>query len=256
MVAVNEAEMHFEAYLESRVIEFEYENDAGDRRPDYWLSPLRGGAVCEVRHVTAAMSDLPDGSGPFDPYKPLAKAVKRKSAQGRGLEGKRPYVVVLWAPHWVDDPLSVLGALFGKAGVVMRISRATGEADLSQLSLGFGLNATLQAGQRQHISAVAMLRRFNPGLRAAQDEVEELLPPGGSPEEGLKTILDVYGRRGDEGLLDDGARCPRIVTFHNTHASVPLPLAVFDGSYDEQYRVTDSGYVRVFAGHEVDRLPR
>lgn len=254
MAARNEAEEHFEQYLGARGIKFEYERPAGDKHPDYWLE-ASGDPVCEVRHITASMSDLPNRSGAFDPYGPLAKAVKRKSAQGRALEGAHPYVVVIWAPHWVDDPLAVMGAVFGKVQIVMPFDPAVGAADADKATMGFGRDATLHAEQRRHISAVAVIRRFNPRLRAAQDELDALRRPEATLEEGVRLTMEVFGRRAEKGLLDDDSREPRLVTFHNMYASTPLALDIFDGPFDEQYSISESAYERVFAGTDVERLP-
>jgi hypothetical protein len=254
VVARDEAEEHFETYLASRGIAFEYELPAGDSNPDYWLA-VSGAPVCEVCHVTASMSDLPNRSGAFDAYKPLAKAIKRKSSQGRALEGSQPYVVVVWAPQWVDDAFVVMGALFGKVQIVMPFDSATGSADMDQASMDFGRDATLHASQRRHISAVAVIHRFNPRPRAAQDELDALRRRGASPEEGVRLTMEVFGRRAEQGLLDDDSREPRLVTFHNMYAATPLALDIFDGPFDEQYSISESAYERVFAGTDVDRLP-
>ena len=108
------------------------------------------------------------------------------------------------------------------------------------------------------MSAVAVIRRFNPGLRGAQDEVSERLAELriASPDAtGAEVIFEVYERRRAEGLLDDDSRKVRLETFHNMHASTPLALDVFDSPYDVQHRVAEGLYTTVWEGDRVVRLP-
>ena len=254
-MARNEAEEHFETYLSGRTLSFEYELPAGRSNPDYWLPRSEPRVVCEVAHVTASLWDRPGRIGAFDAYKPLGKAVRRKSAQGRGLPPDLPYVVVLWVPSWTTDDLTVMGSLFGKVEITMPVDVSTGTADSDQRQLGFGQNRVLQ-GEREHISAVSILKRFNPGVRQAEDEYDAIDTDLMTRDEKIRTLFEIYERRGRDGLLDDDARTPRLVTFHNPGATAPLGLDVFDGPYDEQYSVVGDSYTKVIQGTGVNQLPK
>ena len=254
MAARNEAEDIFEGYLRSRGLTWTYEEAAGNSHPDYWLDGPSE-AVCEVRHVTAS---LEGPGGAFDVYKPLAKAVKRKAKQGRALEGVRPYVVVIWAPRWPTDFYAVVGALFGKIQIVMPFDPESGSADPDAARMGFGRDATLHGSQHEHISAVAVIQRFNPGLRAVQDEFAQRIASESAEEDpvrGTEIILDVFRQSSEEGWYEEGAAEARVVTFHNVYASTPLPLEVFDGPHDEQYSIDAASFTKVFEGDEVRHLP-
>ena len=251
------AEEIFEQYLTARGITWAYEVPAGESHPDYWLDhPAQ--PVCEVRHVTAALLD--QEPGPVDPYKPIAKAVKRKAKQGRALEGAHPYVVVIWAPDWPTDFHSVSGALFGKIRAVMPVDPATGTADSSRSHVGFGRDASLHSSQHEHVSAVAVIDQFNPGLCAAEAEIDGEIEPTcdnlGLAEK-VAIAQDVFDRRTRDGLFEHGACTTRLVTYHNMHATTPLPLDVFDGPFDEQYSIgSDGTFTLVFEGDQVSNRPR
>lgn len=254
----NEAEAHFETYLDAHHLSYRYEEPAGGARPDYWIDHLNGTVVCEVRHVTASIGNrIGNRFGAFDPYKPLAKAVKRKSKQGRALDGIHPYVVVLWAPDWGVGDIAAAGALFGRVGISFPVDEATGTGDLDRASNTFGRDATLHPGTRSHISAVAVLRRFNPTLRDAEDEISGRLDAVGRDtiETGLPIIYDVFERRQNDGRFDPDARQPRLTVMHNPDATLPLPGGVLQGPYDEHWSEVDGIYGRQWVGEAHHRLP-
>lgn len=259
MDAKNPAEALVEEYLNERRITWQYEQEAGGRYPDFWLD-LPSKPVCEVRHVTKSLSDLPGKGGAFDGHKPLANAIHAKAKQGKALDGLQPYVVMLWVPDWVSDPLIVSGAMFGRIQVVMPFDPATGTADVDQAYTGFGRDATLHGEQHRHISAVTIIHRFNPTLRAVQDEYQSLATEASKDTEadrlaGVQSLFEVFRRRTEDGTFDEDARQVRLVTMHNIHASTPLPLDVFNGSFDEQYSIGTDGYELVYQGEAVPLLP-
>lgn len=257
-MAQNAAEEHFETYLDSHSHTYRYELPAGAANPDYWVDHDTGPVVCEVRHVTASIGEtIGNEFGSIDPYKPLAKAVKRKSRQGRALDGVHPYVVVLWAPDWDVGDLAVAGALFGRVGISFPVDTTTGTGDLGKASNRFGRDATLHPGTRSHISAVALLHRFNPTLRDAEDEISARLDVLGrdSIETGLPVIWDVFERRQNEGLFDPDARQPRLTVMHNPDATLPLPPDVLRGPYDEHWSDINGVYGPYWVGDLHHRLP-
>lgn len=258
LVARNEAEEHFETYLDLHELGFEYERAAGAAHPDFWINSPQGLVVAEVRHVTARVGEgRGNRFGAFDPYKPLGKAVKRKSRQGREVPENIPYVVVLWAPGWGVDDFTVSGALFGKLEMVMPLNTETGTADMGELHTEFGLNKTMRETERDHISAVVLMRRFNPTLRGAQNEIAAMLDRTGRDDRdaGVRVIFDVHERRRSEGLLDDEARQPRLVTFHNPNATTPLGIDVFNGPFDQQWSAEGDRYRCTHTGAHVGELP-
>jgi hypothetical protein len=260
-MASNAAEEHFETYLDAHRLTYEYELAAGDAHPDYWVDHDDGLVVCEVRHVTASIGqEVGNGFGSFDAYQPLNRAVKRKSKQGRALEGVWPYVVVLWAPDWGVGDLAVSGALFGKVQISMPMDTTTGTADMDQARSTFGRNAALHHGDdgRPHVTAVALIRRFNPTLRDAEDEISAKLDEVGrdSIDTSLPIISEVFERRAAEGLFDENARQPRLTVFHNPHATISLPAGVFRGPFDQHWFDHDSQYGPWWNGTMLDRLPR
>ena len=249
-MAANDAEAHFETYLAARRLCWQYELPAGDNRPDYWIDTPAGCVVCEVRHVTA---HPPSGGSALDPYKPLAKAIGKKAKQSKALDGVHPYVVVLWAPHWPTDEIAVTGAMFGRIEIVMPFD---GErADSTKADYGFGRDAKLHPAQHPHVSAVAVITRFNPTLRAVQVEQRKLLAGVVDRDEQIGIILDLYERRTADGALVEEARQPRLRVFHNYYASTPLDFDVFDGPWDQQHGEFGDRYTVVAEGVEVPNLP-
>lgn len=251
-----EAEAIFEEYLRGRGISWQYERPAGPSHPDYWLD-VPAQPVCEVRYVTAY---LPGPDEAVGAYKPIARAVKRKARQGRALAGVQPYVVVIWAPRWPTHVHVVAGALFGRVQIVMPFSPSTGTADSDQAQLGFGRNAILHGNQHKHVSAVVVIERFNPGLRAVENEIDAEVEQAGAdlePHQVAEITMGVFEGRTRARLFEHRALLPRLVTFHNMHATTPLPLDVFDGPFDEQYSARyDGSFTLVFEGEQVPKLPR
>lgn len=253
-MAKDRAEALIEEYLTGRGIGWEYERRAGVKAPDYWLD-LPSRPVVEMHHVTATL-DGPGGA--FDVYKPLRKAVKRKAPQGKDLDGDHPFVIGLWAPEWPTDPLAISGALFGRLTLSMPVDPRTGTAVADQARLGFGRDAELHQTQHRHVSAIAVIHSFNPGVRAAEEEIDRRLAEARDADPSARAasvVLDVYGRRGEAGLFDAADYTVRIETFHNMHATTPLPLDVFDGPFDEQHDIAEGRYTTVFRGARYDELP-
>ena len=255
MPARTPAERHFEHYLRGRGLEYEYELETTTgARPDFWVETPERLVVCEVRQLDATLSGRPNRSGAFDATAPITKAIKRKSRQGRGLGGVYPYVVVLWAPHWVDDDAVVIGAVLGRLQISMPFNASTGALDPERRAPTVGRDAALHGGARTHISAVAMMSRFNPGALAAEEEVRAKLDGSATKLERIEMIIRIYGEREAAGLLNDDDREPRLSVFHNPYASVPLAGHVFRGDFDRHYALEGDHYLRVFEGPDAHCL--
>jgi hypothetical protein len=249
-----ETESYFADYLLERGVPHEYEKAAGSSFPDYWLTTRHGAVVCEVHRIRKSLYERPSGVGAIDPYPPIRKAVKRKAPQGKSLRGAIPYVVVLHAPGWPADEVSVPGALFGGIQVVMPFDGESARAEDAHYE--FGRNAELHRDQHPHVSAVAVLKRFNPTLRAVQDEVDELLDhQRGDVERSLSVGIEAFRRRTEDGTYIEDARRTRLVVYHNLYATTPLPTDVLAGPFDEQFSTVGGVYNRISQGIETPRLP-
>ncbi len=101
------------------------------------------------------------------------------------------------------------------------------------------------------------LSRFNPGLRAVTDEVDEQIGRNVGRSVRSNVIAEVIARRTKAGMFDSAARRQRLVTVHNKNASAPVSIDVFNGPFDEHYRPNDDATCpAVFTGSEVVTLLR
>ncbi len=263
MTSGRQAEAIFEEYLQLHGLSFDYEAPAGTYRPDYWIAsaddPI---AVCEVTALEKTLG--PNRSGAFDGPGPVRSKVKKKVRQGRSVaEAGIPYVVVVWSTTWPTDEIIVSSALFGRLQITMPVDPDIGTADRDQTQLQFGRDAALHADQHRNVSAVSIVKQFNPYQRQADDLVRERrreagVPPGASLEEALPVILATYDELQAAGKYVDGARRPRLVTYHNPHTVNPLPTELFAGPFDEQHGLIGNGgahYGTIAVGTQVPRLP-
>jgi hypothetical protein len=111
--------------------------------------------VFEVTETQKSMGDV-DDSGALDLCDPWNRAVDDKAKQGRALEGRAPYVIVISAPRLPADPWLVKGGVFGRPTIPVPRS-----GDLDNLPVMFGRDAAVHPGTRDHVSAVAVLQRFH-----------------------------------------------------------------------------------------------
>jgi hypothetical protein len=247
------SEAVFADYLTERSYDFEYELSSGSHRLDFWVDAHGSKVVCEVKEINVPVPDSKIGS--IDPYKVAKAAIKAKAKQGKELKGKYPYIIVIRKHRfWPVDEISVPGAMFGDLALSMPLNTQTGQAQVEHMKTIFSKGATLQPEQNRAVSAVAILDRFNPTARAAEEELNRRLEGQQITEmEAIEVIIATYEELTEAGIFLPDQRVPYLKVFHNPHATLPLPMYVFAGEHDVQWGQIDGRYTVLSEG--IERRP-
>lgn len=230
-------EVLFERYLRQRVeLTAEYEARVSGRRPDFQVVGPTAQAVCEVYSPQVLLSP---GGGPFDSFGPLRGAFKsRKRGQGEDAKATgTPYVVVVSA---ANSPVG-----FGAFELMVGM---------------FGGPRRIHSGQNTRFSALAVVSAFNPtawriekSIAAADGGTEHSL------EEAIAQSLCTMEELEARGVYERTAEAVRLDIVHNPWAANPLPLELFGGAWDRQYRfdtTTPTGeLLAIWEGDRVHELP-
>lgn len=116
------------------------------------------------------------------------------------------------------------------------------------------------------ISAVTIIRKFNPTLYRYHDELDRRLRPlniaaySNPPDELRDRAFDIITSTASElqtaGLLDDNARAVRLIVLHNPFAHHPVPPEVFTGPHDVQWSIIDTdSYGEAATGKKAYEIP-
>lgn len=255
----DDPELLFEAYLQTVGLEYGYEHEIDGRHPDFWIPSSDAPAV--VCEVTEVQKDLPGRVGSFDAARPVRAKIKKKAKQGKGLGALRiPFVVVLRSRSWPLDQVTVPGAMFGRVGITMPFDPAKGAFEADEARPAFGRDAQLQPDQHPHVSAVAVLRLFNPTLRSAEavpyDRLRDLRE---QPDVDLAAIFEatcqVFEELEADAMFEPDALEPRLVVYRNVHAVNPLPSELLAGPYDECWGGFDGLWVQTSLGVRHNVVP-
>ena len=223
----------FAAYLRQRRLPWEHEREINGRNPDFSVDhPVHGTIAFEVYEPGIA---LPAKAGFFDTIPKLQQAFEgRKQKQIAAVrDAGLPYVAVLadTASQIPIDPRIMAGAMFGRLEFTFRVP-ADPAAPLPEPagSLGFGQGGRIQPERNRGVSAVALLRKFNPTLprlELAQDAVAQR----GDPDARLRdprvrrdfigALHDVECHMSATGDFDPDAAAARLIILHNPHAYRP-----------------------------------
>ncbi len=242
----SEGERLFAAYLRQRRIPWSFEIPVGDRNPDFTVHHDAGDVVCEIYEPEIR---LPTTTSSFSSYPQLRSMfTKRKRKQAKAASGLgRPFVYVLGRANSdiSRDPAIVAGAMLGDVGVSFPVFPDGNEPpgfDPSEHSRNIlGRNRRLQPGMNTSVSAVAILRSFNPTLWRLEEADRARFGDLDRPT----NMLDAYRRAQAReaignalhatGALDYDAALARVIVLHNPFAANPLGVGVFDGPHDEQW---------------------
>jgi len=220
------SEILFEEYLERLKIAYEVELqvDGTTSRPDYWIRSQcdqQFAVVCEVSQIE---KQLDTSQSPwYDGAIPFPNKVKKKQRQGRGLiEMGLPYVVVIDQGLWPGHPTNLMTTLFGQ-------HRHDYEND-GAWSHQPGL---LSESRYTHLSAVAIMKEFNPKKRVLQREVERRL---GESERSLAEIWKASEQAiqalSQNGQYEVDGIAVALTWVKNPYATVQLPIGYPAGRFD------------------------
>ena len=224
----------FKTYLEARGLSFEYEAEIGGRRPDFRVSNDNQDIICEVTAITRSFLGHKRGPSFFDPYTGLRRKIAEKAKQARGTKGKYPYVIVIRFEYAIIPVEQfVPGAMYGDDGFEMEFDPATGSA--GDISPTFLRGGRLQKNRNTRVSAIAVLRTFNPTRVSVEQEVRRLKRASTSAEECARIAEQMFAKY-DFHHTD----VPRLDVFHNVYASEPrLPADAFSGPYDRHWDIDE-----------------
>ena len=150
------------AYLDQRCIPWEHEPDVGGRHIDFVARTVSGPVALEVYEPQLT---LPNRAGSFDSIAPVEglfsdrKRKQIKAAKDAGL----PLILVVGSANSdvPYDVFSLAGAMFGRPGIRMVVSPEGTASEPEAAFLGPG---KVQPAVNRGVSAVALVRRFNPTL--------------------------------------------------------------------------------------------
>jgi hypothetical protein len=241
----------FAAYLRQRCLGWDFEAPVGGRAPDFTVHHPAGDVVCEVYEPEIR---LPRQGGAFSSYpalRSLFAARKRKQAKAAGRAGHRFMYVVGRANSDIEIDASIMaGAMLGDLGVTIPVfvdgNEPAGFDPGEHARNIFGSNRRLQPAMNTSVSAVAVVRSFNPTLWRLELASHERFR-GRRPARDLR---DAYRRAvireelatsmHDSRAIDLNAARARLIVLHNPFASSPINLDVFGGPHDEQWASTES----------------
>ena len=227
------------AYLDQRCIPWEHEPAVGGRHLDFVARTVSGPVALEVYEPRLT---LPNRAGSFDPIAPVEglfsdrKRKQIKAAKDAGL----PLILVVGSAN-SDVPydiFSMAGVMFGRPGVRMTVGPEGTASEPEAAFLGPG---KVQAAVNRGVSAVALVRRFNPTLWRLHAAWRSVGLMGRPPATTARDRCEVIGRMHqietamtESGAYQPDARLGRLVLATNPFALKPLP-PTFAGPHDDLY---------------------
>ena len=222
--------------------DWHYEKTINGKEPDFLVKLSAGQFVMEVYEPHD--EQLP---GMTDPYQAIRKYFgnTHKMEQVAAVRGVCiPFVAVLGVTHISPppDPFFVPGAMFGQIEVRLPVGPSKTDPEHGAASLAFGSDMTITEDCRdpypaldEGISALVMLTPFNPTDHHVQKILDQELAFKDDTVQNFAPGAAVYRRCAKDGsyALDVIAVALRI--WHNPGALHPLPIDVFNSSYDTQH---------------------
>jgi hypothetical protein len=263
------------AYLRQRGFDrfSEYERPIGGKELDFSVDHPDQSFVLEVYEPEIK---IPAGGGSFSSYDGLRGIFERnKKEQIRAAKNNRlPFVGVLARTNSEVDfgPDVVAGAMFGDLTFRMPISEDGESFDIERGVTTFGSGGKVQPGQMRGVSAIAIVRRFNPTAWKMSKELEARTAGLPSWHAGMtaperaaiqakiaRTATEVEDEFLRSGAYDPAAAVARLIVLHNPYAERSLRLDVLNGPHDEQWlSYRDDGatiYGEIWKGALVAEVP-
>jgi hypothetical protein len=235
-------ELLFERYLESQGITFEREPALPGiaQRVDFVVDhPKCGKILLEVKDIETGPAVL--GLEFVDGYRPIRTHIQ---AGSRKFRNTADYLcaLVLAAPPTslvqLDDPITMLGAMYGDYGFRIPVNTETGTADPDRLEpiyiTGKGKMIRKAEIQNTRIAAVISVIDHKIWHYAMRKYINT--DDGRTRAERAYDVTNV-----DLGLPDYDAVVPGVTVWENGVASRELPKDLFRGEMDARWEATEDG---------------
>jgi hypothetical protein len=261
---VNPGEELFVSYLESRGLSFEREPLVVGRKPDFLVQFGGIGIACEVYEpaISLPRQQNLDGTtspmgGFMDSYTRLRHGFEaRKQDQIKAFSAAGYPVLLVFAETASEipfDPVTMAGAMYGNLQITIPIGEDQTENPPAQM--GFGGGGRVQVSRRRGLSAVAILKEFNPGVWQVERTLDARLREAGLDRslsstkrwaEAWEIICAVHAEAAADGW-DPRETVTRLEVIHNPYACRAISLDHFGGPWDRQWAAIDSGPAAVHA---------
>ena len=237
-------ELLFERYLQSQEILFEREPELPGiaQRVDFVVDhPDCGKILLEVKDIESGPPPL--GLGVFDAYRPIRTHIEAGKKKFKNT-GDYLCVLVLAAPPnsfvLLDDPVTMMGAMYGDYGFRLPVNTETGVADPDRLEPlyipGKGKMIRKAEVQNTRIAAIICIVEHKLWHHAMRKYIHT--ENGRSPQERAEDVM--YP---DEiGLPAFDATAPGVTVWENAVATRKLPKDLFRGEMDAWWEVTGDGW--------------
>jgi hypothetical protein len=232
----------FERYLAGQHVRFQREPELPGipERMDFVLDHAECGKILlDVKDIENPPPE--QGFGFFDPYRPIRTHIE---AGRRKFRNSAAYVcgLVLAAPPtsftMLDDPVTMMGAMYGDFGYQMSVNTEEGIADPDTLEPiyipGKGKMIRKREIQNTRIAALIVVIDHHIWHHAMRRYLNT--EDGRTRQE---RCLDI--QNGDAGLPDESERLPGVTVWENAVAPRKLPRDLFRGEMDAWWEVTEDG---------------
>lgn len=259
----------FAEYLSDRW-PWEYEPSIGGTNPDFVVG---GQVACDLTAIEARR--LPERMGSVDPVQPIRNKIKKKWGQADAARrAGLAFVLVLYQETMLTDLSvnTVAAACFGRLSVQLSIPLdPTSGGKRPPSPLVFGRDGLTEpddedgVGGNKGLSAVAILREFNPTLHRLEAALAELASSEGPVDTAnhdamaqrltaRKEIIDSMSR---SGTFDPDASTVRLLLVHTRTPEVTLLPGLLGGPYDEEWGIdrTTGRLQLLHQGTEFDSVP-
>ena len=208
--------------------------------------PTHGKILLEVKDI---VNPPPQGSGAFDPYKPIREHIEEGTKK---FKATADYVccLVLAAPPGsfvqLNEPNDMLGAMYGDLGFHVPLNpegHDSADAEItSEFLIGKGKMIRPSRFQNTRIAALISIQAFAVWHLAMRKYIRT--NDGRSKKERAQDIYD-----GNAGLPDDTeARETGVTVWENAVATKRLPRDLFKGLMDAWYEVSEGHQTLAFIG--------
>jgi hypothetical protein len=248
------SERLFATYLDAVGLAWEFGPAVGGTRPDF---VVEGQVVCEVTAIEG--HHLPEQVGARIPAHPIRQKIRDKWGQAEAAKsaGYR-FVLVLHQEGWHADLSvpTVAAALFGDISLPMAFDPTSGTMSTGE-GFVFGARGMTEPAGNRNLSAVALVRSFNPTLVDLEAARKEEVRGVTDVKEGWQRYVAIEERLTEEGRFDPDASAVRLLLVHSRRPAHPLDAGWFGGSYDEEWGFDDRAeqLVRLHAGPLYHRVP-
>jgi hypothetical protein len=243
MSAPTFGEQLFELYLQSQEIKFEREPELPgiSQRVDFVVEhPACGKLLLEVKDIENKPPGL--GFGAFDPYKPIRTHIEAGKKKFKNTADYTCGLVLAAPPRsfvMLEDPRTMMGAMYGDLGFQMPVNTKTGVADAEAMKAiyvpGNGKMIRKSEVQNTRISALITVTNHMLWHHAMRKYINT--DDGRSRAERAGDVMHPE----DVGLPPFDATMPGVTVYENAVAIRKLPKDLFRGEMDAWWEVTPEG---------------